>query len=126
MRVWLALKRAVGLSVLAFIERVNCLAAEAVEGTSLSLESVDDVHGGDGLALGVLRVSDGVADDVLEEDLQNTASLLVDETRDSLNSTTASETADSWLGNTLDIITQNFAMTFGATFSKALSSFTTT
>ena len=41
------------------------LAAEAVEGAALALERVDDVHGGDGLAAGVLGVGHGVADGVL-------------------------------------------------------------
>lgn len=41
------------------------LSAESVQGASLTLERVDDIHGGDSLALGVLRVRDGVADDVL-------------------------------------------------------------
>jgi hypothetical protein len=41
------------------------LAAESVESAPLALERVDDVHGGDGLSLGVLRVGDGIADDVL-------------------------------------------------------------
>jgi hypothetical protein len=49
-------------------ESINCgwrsLDSEAVESSSLSLESVDDVEGGDGLALGVLGVGDGVSDDV--------------------------------------------------------------
>ncbi|EJK50400.1 hypothetical protein THAOC_30638, partial [Thalassiosira oceanica] len=43
------------------------LSAEAVEGLSLSLQGVDNVHGSDGLAAGVLGVGDGVTDDVLEE-----------------------------------------------------------
>ena len=52
-----------------------CLAAEAVEGLALALEGVDHVHGGDGLAAGVLGVGHGVTDDVLEEDLEDTAGL---------------------------------------------------
>ena len=54
------------------------LATEAVEGTALALESVDNVEGGDGLALGVLSVGDGVTDDTLEEGLEDTTGLLVD------------------------------------------------
>jgi hypothetical protein len=50
--------------------------------------------------LGVLGVGDGVADDVLEEDLEDTASLLVDEAGDTLHATTTSETADSGFGDT--------------------------
>ena len=58
------------------IEIIECfttrldLSAEAVESASLALESVDHVHGGHGLALGVLAVGDGVTDDVLEEYLK--------------------------------------------------------
>ena len=68
------------------------LAAEAVEGAALALERVDDVHGGDGLAAGVLGVGHGVTDDVLEEDLEDTAGLLVDEA-EMLDTTTACEAA---------------------------------
>ena len=89
----------------------------------MTLQSVDDIHGGDGLSLGVLGVGDGISDDVLKEDLENTAGLLVDEAGDTLDSTTTRETADGGLGDTLDVITQHFAMTLGASLSEALSSF---
>jgi len=48
----------------------------------------------------MLSVGDGVTDDVLEEDLENTTGLLVDETRDTLHATTTSETTNSRLGDT--------------------------
>ena len=63
-----------------------------VEGTSLSLQSIHDVHGTNGPPLGVLGVGDGVTDDILKEDIENTASFLIDETRDTPDITTASET----------------------------------
>ena len=56
------------------------LAAETIEGPALAFQSIDDVHGGDSLPLGVLSVSDGIANDVLEEHLEDTAI----ETRDLL------------------------------------------
>ena len=59
-------------------ERERRLTTETVEGTALALKSVDNVEGGDGLALGVLSVCDGVTNDTLEEGLENTAGLLVD------------------------------------------------
>lgn len=82
---WLALKRAGVRSV-----GLECLTSESVEGTSLSLQSVDNVHGCDGLPLGMLGVGDGITDDVLQEHLEDTTGLFVDESRDSLDSTTAS------------------------------------
>ena len=48
----------------------------------------------DSIPLGVLRVGDRVTDDVLEEDLENTTSLFVDETRNTLDTTTTSETTN--------------------------------
>ncbi len=74
-----------------------CLTTEAVEGLALALERVDDVEGRHGLAAGVLSVGHGVADDVLEEHLEDTAGLLVDEAGDALDTTTASEAADRGL-----------------------------
>lgn len=58
------------------------LTTETVQGTALALEGVDNVEGGDGLALGVLSVGDGVTDDTLEEGLEDRAGLLVDHCRD--------------------------------------------
>lgn len=56
----------------------SCLTTETVQGTALALEGVDNVEGGDGLALGVLGVGDGVTNDTLKEGLQDRAGLLVD------------------------------------------------
>ena len=50
------------------------------------------------------RTGDRVADDVLKEDLENTARLLVDEARDALHSSTTSETADRGLGDALNVV----------------------
>ena len=121
------------------------LTAEAVEGAALALEGVDDVERGDGLALGVLSVGDRVTDDVLElkrwsatgtismrggvesthEDLEDTTGLLVDEAGDTLDTTTTCETADSGLGDTLDVVTKNLPVALGTTLSEALAALAT-
>ncbi|ELU06605.1 hypothetical protein CAPTEDRAFT_189241 [Capitella teleta] len=85
-------------------------------------EGVDDVHGGDSLPLGVLSVGDGITDDILKEDLQNTSGLLVDQTRDTLQTTSASQTTDGGLGDALDVVTQHLPVTLGATLSESLTS----
>ena len=99
------------------------LTAESVQGTSLALEGVDHIHGGHGLPLGVLGVGDGITDDILEENLENTTGLLVDEAGDALDTTTTSQTADGGLGDTLDVITKNLPVALGAPLSESLSSF---
>ena len=113
----MALKRAFGFRV-----GEDGLTAEAVQGASLPLQSVDNIHGGDGLPLGVLGVGDGITDHVLQEHLEDTAGLLVDEARDTLHTATTSQTADGGLGDSLDVITENFTVTLGASFSESLSS----
>ena len=89
----------------------------------MAFEGVDDVHGGDRLPLGVFRVGDGVTDHVLEEHLENTASFLVDEPRDALDTATTGKTTDGRLRDALDVVTQNFAMAFRASLSESFSSF---
>jgi hypothetical protein len=91
--------------------------------TALSLESIDDIKRGDSLALGVLGVCDGVADDRLEEGLEDTAGLLVDHGGDTLDTTTASETADSGLSDTLDVVAKNLAMALGSALAETLATF---
>jgi hypothetical protein len=99
------------------------LSAETVEGLSLTLEGVDDIHGGDSLTASVLGVGDRVTDNVLKEDLEHTTGLLVDETGDTLDTTTTSETADSGLGDTLDVVAKDLAVTLGASLSETFASF---
>ena len=102
---------------------MNCLTAEAVKSAALTLEGVDDVERSDGLALGVLGVGDSVADDTLEEGLENTAGLLVDHGGDTLDTTTTRETTDSGLGDTLDVVAQDLAVTLGSALAEALATF---
>ena len=68
----------------------------------MSLESVDDIEGGDGLSLGVFGVGDGVLDNVLEELSEDNSGLVIDEGADSLDTTSSGESSDGWLGDTED------------------------
>merc|ERR1739838_570395 len=104
---------------------IRFLTSESVEGTSLPLEGIDDIHSGDSLPLGVFGVGDGITDDVLKEDLEDTAGLLVDQARDTLDTSTSRQTTDGRLGDTLNVITQYFAMTLSASLAESFSSFTT-
>ena len=101
------------------------LTAEAVQSAALALEGVDHIHGSDGLALGVLSVGDGIPDDVLQEHLEHTTGLLVDETGDTLDTASASKTADGGLGDALDVVTENLTVTLGASLSESLASLAT-
>ena len=86
----------------------------------------------------MLSVGDSVTDDVLQEDLEHTTSFLIDQTRDTLDTTTTGETADSLhgvyehcthsslenstyrLGDTLDVVAKDLAVTLSTTLSETL------
>lgn len=119
----MALKRAVLMQSTG--EQRENLTAEAVQSAALSLQCVDNVHSCDGLPLSVLSVSDGVSDHVLKEYLKYAASLFVDETGDTLHTTTASQTPDSRLGYALDVVAENFPVPLSAAFAQSFTSLTT-
>ena len=104
---------------------ITTLTTETVKSAALALKGVDNVERSDGLALGVLSVGDGITNDTLEEGLEDTASLLVDHGRDTLDTTTTSETTDGRLGDTLNVVTQDLPVAFGTTLSETLATFTT-
>jgi hypothetical protein len=104
----------------------SCLASEPVEGLALAFEGVDDVHGSDSLAASVLSVGDGIANDILQEDLEDTSGFFVDETGDTLDAPTSRQTTDGGLRDSLDIISENLTVTLGASLSEPFSSFSST
>ena len=90
----------------------------------MSLESVDNVEGGDGLSLGVFGVGDGVSDDVLEERSEDDSGLVVDERADSLDSTSSGESSDSGLGDSKDGLLDSLGgVSLGTLFAGDLAEF---
>lgn len=102
------------------------LTAKTVQSAALSFQSIDHIHGGYGLPLSVLGVGDGVADYVLQEDLEDTASFFINQTRNTLDATSSSQTSDCRLGNSLDVVAKNFPVTLGASFPQAFTAFAST
>ena len=72
----------------------NHLTSKSIQGTSLALEGIDHIHGSHGLPLGMLGVGDGITDDILQENLENSTGLLVDQARDTLDTSPTSQTTD--------------------------------
>ena len=89
----------------------------------MSLESIDNVEGRDGLSLGVFRIGNGITNDTLEEGLKNTTGLLIDHARDTLDTATTSETADSGFGDSLNVVTKDLSVTLGTALSETFTAF---
>merc|ERR1719300_1489435 len=98
------------------------LAPKAIQSATLPLEGINNIHSSNGLPLGMLSVGDSVPDDILQEHLQDTPGLLVDQTRDSLHSTPPGQSPDSRLGDALDVIPQHLAMPLGSSLAQSLTS----
>ena len=92
----------------------------------MALESVHHIHGGHGLAFGVLGVSHSITDDILKENFENSTSLFINQARDTLDTATASKTTDSGLGDALNVVPKDLSVTLGASFSEAFASFAAT
>jgi len=69
----------------------------------------------------VLGVGDGVADDVLEEDLEHAAGLLVDEPGDALHAAPPRQPPDRRLRDPLDVVAEHLPVTLGAALAQALT-----
>merc|ERR1719249_616661 len=99
------------------------LSSKAIEGPTLPLQCVYHVHGSHSLPLGMLCVGHSISDDILQENLENTPGLLVDETTDALDTPPSCEAPDCRLCNALDVVPQHLAMSLGTTFAQALTTF---
>ena len=97
--------------------KVKCLTSETVKGSALSLKGIDNIKSSDSLSSGVLSVGHSISDDVLKENLKDTTGLLVDKTRDTLDTTSSCQSSDGRLGDTLDVISQDLSVTLGTTLS---------
>ena len=105
---------------------LKTLAAESVESPPLPLESIHHIHGRHRLPPRVLGVGDGVTDNVLQKDLEDATSLLVDQTADTLHASSTSQTTNRRLGDTLDVVSENLPVTLGSSFPQTLASLSTT
>ena len=70
-------------------------------------------------------VGDSIPDDILEEHLEDSTGLLIDEPRDPLDSSPPRQSPDGGLGDTLDVVSQHLTVTLSASLAKSLASFAT-
>jgi hypothetical protein len=121
--------------------RRHRLDTETIEGATAALKRINDIEGSNGFPLCVFSISHGVADNLksrlkpyntesmitytLKEVLQHSTGFFIDEARDTLDTTTTSEAADSRLGNTLNVVTQDFTMPLSTGLSETLATLST-
>ncbi|KAI9124457.1 hypothetical protein K1719_004379 [Acacia pycnantha] len=74
----------------------------------------------------MLSIGHSITNKVLKENLQNTMSLLIDKTANTLNSTSTSQSANHRLGNTLNVIVKNLPVPLGSSLAQTLASLPTT
>ena len=98
------------------------LSSKAIQSSALALEGIDDIKCCDCLTASMLCVCHCIPDDVLQEDLQDTPCLLIDESRNTLDTTSASKSADGWLCDSLNVIPKNLSVTLSTSLSCIIMS----
>ena len=68
----------------------------------MSLESIDDVHSSDGFSSGMLSVSHGISNDSFKEALEDLSAVVINEGRDSLDTSSSGESSDGGFGDTFN------------------------
>ena len=115
----------------------------------MALEGVDNVKRGNGFALGVFSVGDSITDDRFQERLKDTTGLLVDHLmnqsvsfkstrgckrdhgfmrltrRNTLDTTTTSETTNGGLRDTLDIVSQDLSVALSTALAETFTTLST-
>lgn len=73
------------------------------------------------------KIGNGIADDIFQEDLQYTSGLLIDQPGNSLDTTWLVRLCRiGYMGDPLDVVSQNLSMTLGVVGSMSFSSLSTT
>lgn len=74
----------------------------------------------------MLRIGNGVANDILKEDLEYTSSLFVNKTGDTLDTSTTCQASDSGFGDTLNVVTQDLPVALSTALAEAFATFSAT
>jgi hypothetical protein len=69
----------------------------------------------------VFGICDSISDDSFQERLEDGSCLFVDHGRNTLDTTSTSETSNGRLCDTLDVVTKNLTVTLGTTLAEALA-----
>ena len=98
--------------------------SEAIEGSSLSFESVNYVESSDCFSAGMLSVGHWVFDDVLQESSHDHSDLIIHCCTDSLDATAPGESPNRWLRDAHDSISRNIFVHLQSSRGALRTSFT--
>lgn len=105
------------------MQRDDELGFETIQGFALSFQRVYDVHCADSLTTTVFCVRNRIPDHIFKKILQNSTSLFVDQTTDSLHTSSPSEPPDSRFCDSLNIVSRHFSVSYRATLPKTFTAF---
>jgi len=105
------------------IGSIDLGSSETVQSLALSLQGIHHIIGSDGLTTSMLSVGQSILDHVLEEHLQHSSGFFVDAGADTLHTSSASQTANGGLGDTLNVVVEHTSVTLGADLAQSFSSF---
>ena len=102
------------------------LTTKTVQGTTLPLQRVDNIHGSDSLPLGMFGIRNSISDNILQEHFQHASRLFIDEDRDPLDSSTTGQASDGRLRDSLVLSRKIFLCPLSTTFPESFPTFAST
>ncbi|KAG6544030.1 hypothetical protein Mapa_014553 [Marchantia paleacea] len=100
----------------------HILSSEPIQSSSLSLQRVHHIHGSDSLSPCVLCICHRISDHVLQKDLQNSASLFINQPTDTLHSSSSGQAPDGGLRYPLNVVSEHLPVTLSASFAQTFTS----
>ncbi|KAF1894647.1 hypothetical protein Lal_00027024 [Lupinus albus] len=102
------------------------LTTKTIEGPSLSLESINNIHSSNRLPPSMFSISNCITNHILQEDFENTSRLFINQTTDSFHTSSSRQSPNRRFCDSLNVVAQNLSMPLRATFAQTLSTFSTT
>ena len=93
------------------------LSSKSVQSPALPLESIDNIKCCHCLTTSMLSVGDCIPDHILQEHLEDTSGLLIDQARNTLDTSSTGKSPDCWLGDSLDVVSEHLPVPLGSSLS---------
>ena len=100
--------------------------SKTVEGSSLPLQRIHNVHGRNRLPPGVLGIGHSVANHILQEYLEHSPRLLVNQSTDPLHTTSSRQSPNCRFRYALNVVAKHFPVPLRTSLAQSLSSLPST
>ncbi|MFS7905925.1 hypothetical protein Hanom_Chr01g00053431 [Helianthus anomalus] len=106
------------------LETLN-LTTKTIQSTTLSFQSIYNIHRRNSLPASMLSVSHSISNNILKKNLENSTSFFIDQPANTLHTSSASQSSNRRLRDSLNVIAKNLPVSFCSSLTQSLSSLPT-